>query len=396
VQLKKGIPTIACRDIEIQRRENDLVVATFGRGFYVLDDYTPLRDLSPESLEAPALVFPVKDAWHYIESGPLGGRRRASQGDGFYSADNPPFGAVFTYYLQEGRQTLKDDRRKRESELFEKGDPVYYPSWEELKIEDREHAPVMVFTIRDAGGSVVRRITGAASRGIHRVAWDLRYPASTPIVLSGDEADKPWGDGDSGPMVAPGGYSVTMAERVRGRATQLAGPVNFEVVAMNLNPLRADDPAALLAFAREANELQGKVAAAVIVARDTQTRLNHLRRAVLATPAAESEMLDRIRDLETDLRDLQLALEGNSVVSRRNEPVPPSIRGRVYRVVGGLNRTTMAPTQTMRENLAAARKEFDPVMRNLKGLVEIRLAGLEQELEQLGAPYTPGRLPSWD
>ena len=55
-QLKAGIPTIACRDLEIQRRENDLVIASFGRGFYILDDYSPLRNLEPVTLEQEAVI----------------------------------------------------------------------------------------------------------------------------------------------------------------------------------------------------------------------------------------------------------------------------------------------------------------------------------------------------
>src|SRR5262249_23828560 len=95
VRLKGNLPTVAVRDLEVQRRENDLALATFGRGFYILDDYTPLRGLSEEMLAKEGTLFPVKRALMYTPATPLGLRDKAFMGDAFFSAPNPPFGAVF-------------------------------------------------------------------------------------------------------------------------------------------------------------------------------------------------------------------------------------------------------------------------------------------------------------
>ena len=113
IQLNGNLPTIQVRDLVIQRRENDLVVGTFGRGIYILDNYTPLRSITPEMLKQDAL-FPVKDALMYIQSQPLGGRGKSFQGESFYTADNPPFGATFTYYLKEELKTKKAKRQEAE------------------------------------------------------------------------------------------------------------------------------------------------------------------------------------------------------------------------------------------------------------------------------------------
>ncbi len=102
-RLKSGMPTIAIRDLEIQARENDLVAASFGRGFFILDDFTPLRHLSADTLDVEGTVFPVKDPWMYVEANPLGGGEKAQRGDAFFTAPNPPFGAVVTYHLKERR-----------------------------------------------------------------------------------------------------------------------------------------------------------------------------------------------------------------------------------------------------------------------------------------------------
>ena len=395
IQLKAGIPTIACRDLDIQRRENDVAIATFGRSFYILDDYTPLRGLSPEDLEQEAILFPVKDALLYVPSKDLGGRLKGSQGDAFYAVENPPFGAIVTYYLKDDLQSLEKMRQKAEKKQVKAEEPVYYPSWDELRAEDREHDPEIVLTVTDGAGKVVRRVTAKTSAGIHRVAWDLRYPAPNPIRLGGDSPRSPWASSPSGPLVVPGQYAVSLSRRVRGIETPLAGPVPVQVVPLDLNELRAADPAAALAFQQKAADLQRAVLGAARLADAAQTRIDHLRAAVIATPAAGTDLLNRLDFIETELLDLQVVLDGDDTVARRNEPTTPSLRGRVSRVVHGLNETTCAPTQTQRTNLAVAAKQFAPLLAELTELSEVKLTGIEDELEGLGAPYTPGRVPSW-
>ncbi|HYT94471.1 MAG TPA: hypothetical protein VEL76_37495, partial [Gemmataceae bacterium] len=114
VRLKGGLPTIAMKDLAIQKRMNDLVVGTFGRGIYILDDYTPLRGLTPETLRQEATLFPVRDALLYIPTRQYGLPGKAFLGSAFFTADNPPFGATFTYHLKETIKTQKQQRREAE------------------------------------------------------------------------------------------------------------------------------------------------------------------------------------------------------------------------------------------------------------------------------------------
>ena len=102
IQLKSGLPTIAVRDVVIQRRENDLALATFGRGFYILDDYTPLRSDAGTVKQQDATLFPVRKALQFVEHSPLGLPGKSMLGANFYIADNPAFGAVFSYYVEFG------------------------------------------------------------------------------------------------------------------------------------------------------------------------------------------------------------------------------------------------------------------------------------------------------
>ncbi|MGK7369750.1 MAG: VPS10 domain-containing protein, partial [Candidatus Halalkalibacterium sp. M3_1C_030] len=129
VELKGGAPTISFRDIVIQREHEDLVAASFGRSFFILDDYTPLREISEETLNNEAKLFDTRETFWYVPNSVV-----SSMGANYYKADNPPFGAVFTYYLKEGYQSLEAQRKEREKQLDEDAD-VPFPGWDELERE---------------------------------------------------------------------------------------------------------------------------------------------------------------------------------------------------------------------------------------------------------------------
>ena len=94
-KLGSGLPTIPFRDLEIQKRENDLVGASFGRSFYVLDDYSMLRDVDSELFDKKFHMFPVRRAFWYSQRDPIGGSK-GYQGDSFYAAKNPDYGPFST------------------------------------------------------------------------------------------------------------------------------------------------------------------------------------------------------------------------------------------------------------------------------------------------------------
>src|ERR1700730_15842713 len=177
VQLKGGLPTIAVRDMVIQAREGDLVIATFGRGFYVLDDLSALRQMKAKSTEQAAAVFPVKDALLYVERHPLGGPKKGFQGDSFYTAENPPYGAVFTGYMKEKLKTKKEKRQEAEKDAAKKNQTLPYPTNDELRAEAQEAKAEVYFVVYGEGGAPIRHVEGSTDSGFQRVAWDLRYSA---------------------------------------------------------------------------------------------------------------------------------------------------------------------------------------------------------------------------
>jgi photosystem II stability/assembly factor-like uncharacterized protein len=395
VQLKGGLPTIAVRDINIQKRENDLVIGTFGRGIYILDDYTPLRLLKPEMLKQDGPLFPVKDGLMYIQAQPLGGRGKNFQGESFFMAENPPFGIVFTYYLKDELKTKKAKRQEAEKEAAKKGAATVLPSQAELRAEEEEEVPAVIFTVTDSSGRVVRRLTGPVMAGMQRIAWDLRYaPASLPPPPN-PETEDPFSEGPAGPLVMPGTYKVSVAKRVEGVMTPLGQPQEFQVVVAGQERMSAPDRTALVEFQQKVARLQRAVQGAQEAANALKPRLALIRRALLETPAAGDKLLDDAAALDKRTNDILRALRGDTALRARNMNLPQSIGERVTEIVGTQRMSTARPTQTQINQYSAAAQEFEQTLAQLRQLIEGELARLEKQMEAAGAPWTPGRIPEW-
>jgi len=382
--LKGGAPTIAFRDLVIQEREDDLVGATFGRGFWVLDDYTPLRELSEELLEQPAHLFTPREAPWYLERRVLGWSEKASQGAAFFTAPNPPFGAVFTYYLRDAVETREQARQRQERELAGDGKDTPTPGWEVLREEELEDAPAILLVVRDAAGAVVRHVRGPMTAGLHRVAWDLTYPTTAP------ERDGEL-DERGGELASPGQYTVELVRRQGGRHERLAGPTPFAVT-----PLRPEPPAgasreAAAAFRHEVAALQREVRGAASLIDEVGRRLDAIKAALLRAPADVAELHATAADLARRAAQLDERLAGNRRRSRMNEPQRLGIADRLRTVDGGTARANFGPTAMHREQLEIARTQFAAVREALDVIVDRELPQLEAAAEAAGAPWTPGR-----
>jgi photosystem II stability/assembly factor-like uncharacterized protein len=388
-----SLPTIAVRDLEIQRREGDLVVGTFGRGFYILDDYSPLRT-SGSKLKNEATLFGVRDAWLYVPDNRRGWGGKGDWGVGRYTADNPPYGAVFAYYLSKDLQSLKEQRREAEKEAAKEGGDNPYPSWEQLRREDREEAPSIMLTVRDEAGNVVQRINGPAGKGFHRVAWNMRYPAPDPVDLSPETNLAPWMSPPQGPMALPGKYSVSMSKRVEGNLVELAPAQSFELKPLFEGGLVTDNRQALLDFQMKSNDLYRAITGANKARSELQGRINHLLKAATDTPASGEEHAQALRTLNARMQDLNVKFSGDRTISRRAEPVPMSITGRINTIVGGHWDSQSAVTGNYRDSYAIADRQFRQALGELKAIAA-DLATVEAALQAEGAPWTPGRLPDW-
>ena len=391
--LKGNLPVIAVRDVEIQRRENDLVLATFGRGFYILDDYSPLRTPLAQWDDRPLTLFPVKDNWMFIPESPLGGEGKSNQGEAFFTAPNPPYGAVFQYYVAQPPKSLKQQRQEKEKPLKQAGKDTPYPSWEALKKEKDEEKPAIIAVVRDVEGHLVRRLKAPAGKGFHRLAWDHRYPPASPARIKPFKRKNKYQSVPRGPLAAPGEYSVRFYLRQNGQLTALSEPETFHARALPVAGIEESDRKALLSFERKVARLQGAVLGADRSVKEQLEKVRYLIAALDATPAENEALQQEARAIRAELRALKRALRGDDVKAALNEAVPPGIIGRVQTVVYGLWDSTSLPTRTMRDQVKIAAELFQPVRQKLKVLVEQRIQPLEQQLDALGAPWTPGRLP---
>ncbi|MFZ1167712.1 MAG: glycosyl hydrolase, partial [Candidatus Sulfotelmatobacter sp.] len=394
VQLKGGLPTIAVRDMVIQAREGDLVIATFGRGFYVLDDISALRRIKAESLEQSAALFPVKDSLLYIERHPLGGPKKGFQGDAFYTADNPPYGAVFTAYLKEKLKTKKEKRQDAEKAAVKKNQTLPYPTDAELRAEAEEAKPEVYFVVYDETGAAIRRVEGSIESGFQRAAWDLRY--SAPSLRENTEEGEDFAPaGTEGPLVISGNYSVRMFEKVDGAVSELGGAQNFKVATDGASALSAADRAAQEEFLRKVARLYRAVSGALHTADEVDARLKSIRAALRETPAAEKQLSAAADAIEQTNRGILRALRGDRELQKLNEPVPSSIDDRVEIILEGERFALTKPTQTHIDDYNIAAGEFAGELAKLRALVEVDLAKLEKDMEAAGAPWTPGRVPEW-
>ena len=394
IQLKGKFPTVAVRDLWFQKRRDDLVVATFGRGFWVLDNVQPLRAMSPAVAANEATLFPTRDAELYVERRQLGLGGKTFQGESYFTAPNPPFGAVFTYFLKDELKSRRKVRQEQEDKLKsdKSNEPAPpYPTLEQLRAEEREPEPAIVLVVSDEDGNVIRRVTGPAKAGFHRVAWDLRYPAPSPIELKPREEDV-FEPPPGGPLVAPGAYKVQLVKRVDGADTALGAAQTFNVVPLYLSSMKESDRAAVLDFQKKAAGVQRTMMAAARVTQDALTRLQYIRRALDEISGPDPKLVAQVNAIDTGLRDINDQLNGDPVLRRSNEPSLPSLLDRVNTAVNGLT-TTQPPTETHREALAFVQQQAGPLIERLHKLIDVDLANVEKQMNALGAPWTPGRIP---
>ncbi|NCX96820.1 MAG: glycosyl hydrolase, partial [Chitinophagia bacterium] len=332
IQLKAGLPTIAVRDMEIQQRENDLVIASFGRGFYILDDYTPLRSLSKETLDKAATVFPIKDAWMYVPSYPLGTKGKGALGESYFSAPNPKPGAVFTFYLKDAIKTIKDKRKEAEAEKIKNNQPLYYPSLDSLRMEDEQTPPQLMVTITDDAGNVVRRIKTSASKGMHRITWDFRYAPFSPVALSTADEDNPFSYNETGYMALPGNYKMFISKYEDGAYTQMTEPQPFTCQALNATSLPAADKKALDNFSKKAGELRRIISATDEYKNELYNKLSYINAAILQTPLASPDLAKTAELLKQRLNKAVTLLDGDGSLASREFETKPSVSGRIANI----------------------------------------------------------------
>ncbi len=394
IALKSGIPPACVMDLDIQRKENDLVVSTFGRGVYILDDYSPLRYLSKENLKKEAEIFPIKDGLMFIPSNPLGFRGISFQGASFYSAPNPEVGAVFTYYVRDEYKSLKQKRRDEEKEKQKKGENVKYPPYNTLLQESDQPSAYLLFTVTDEHGKSVRKLKSEIRKGVNRIVWDFRYNLPTPISLEPVDDSVPWNEPGKGYMVVPGKYYASLSKFEDGQFTELVGEKEFFCKPLHIVSLPAEDKLALDTFNKKVAELTRAVTGLDSYRKELVNKLSYLKKAVMESADVPVETYKNILNIEMNLKSFNRKLNGDQLRTRYEGAAPTSVKDRVELITGALWSTTAAPTNTFIKSYDAVAEKFDE-LKNLIKTIDENIKQVEETLERFNAPYTPGRLPDW-
>jgi photosystem II stability/assembly factor-like uncharacterized protein len=399
VRLRGNFPTIAVRDMVIQERENDLVLATFGRGFYVLDDYTPLRTLAQSTFDRDGHIFPTKTATiETVETG----KGRGSQGDNLWMAENRPLGAILTYWIKDTAQSSRQRRTLASRGEIKEG--TQYPTQAQLTAEVDEEAPQTFLTVTDSADKVVRRLTVPGGRGIHRYVWNLRGIA--PTTGGGgfggggggggddDDADAPIyaGGTGGGPYVVPGTYRIALSRRVNGNTQALGEPQTINVVAdPGVPQLTPQQRTAATAYQENVAKLQRTLTGALEQANNMRTRTQAIRRALVDSPA-DAKLMDLAGQFDRRVLAILRTLRGDETLRGTESGAPTSVQGRVNSAVQGSRGLSGVPTGTQQMNYNIANDDLNAQVGLLRTL-EAELRKFEQQLEAAGVPYTPGRWP---
>ena len=390
-QLKAGLPTaVAVRDIAIQKRETDLVLASFGRGFFVLDDYSSLRNLSNSDLGKEAKLFSVRDALQFEYSYPLGLPKQSFQGDDYYMGENLGSEAIFTYYVKDKYESAKDKRQDIQKKQKKNGANSKYPSYEELKAEKDEQAPHLEFDVETSQGQLVKRLQKDWSKGIQRIHWDLRYPAKDPVSFAKPPFYNPFGGNPPGAKVPQGTYTVKLYKVKDGTRTLLDSQ-SFKVNSLNNKVLPAKSLDELAAFQSKLQNLNGAVEGTANALGEVKDQLKYMKTAI-ADLNHKQELSNEIDKIEKQIEEAELKLNGDRIASRLDMDTPPSIRGRLGYVMYESLNSTSGPTQTHVDSYNIALEEFKPVLEEVKTILS-EMQALNDALVKAGAPYTPGALP---
>ncbi len=382
-QLRGGVPTISFRDLAIQRERNDLAGATFGRGFYILDDYSPLRQIPAGGPGSKAVLFPLREAWLFpYRPGP------GSQGSGYFTADNPPYGAMITFYLPESYKSLETLRKKEEKQLVKDEKPLSFPDWDVLREERLEEKPGLWFTISDEDGNVIRKIEGPVEKGFHRVFWDLAYPARDAIDVYGGNSS---GRTSSGGHVMPGTYSVSMYAGKDGKITLLDGPVYFEVKKLRDGVLKGMDEADALAFRMELDQMREAISAAKITLDGAGKKVEAMQKALMMIPEPPGPLQEELYEVKRNLKSFREKIYGDPARAELSEYDHPVLSSRLWNAFGAYRNITYGPTATQMMSLELARRQYEMIKPELLGIVNREIPALEQKLIDAGAPWMNGQ-----
>ena len=375
-----GTPNMGFRDLVIQKRENDLVAASFGRGFYVLDDYSALREMSSENLKKKGMLFTPRPAKWYIPRSNTG-----NTGADYYIAKNPEFGAVFTYHLSGDYSTMNAKRKKAEKTLNKNKQNVAFPGWEALDEEKNDKAAQVWITITDADDNIIRHLKTKAAKGSHRIAWDLRHASTAAINPKSNRSG-----GRGGAMVTPGTYKASMALEDNGVVTPLGDPVSFEVKPIRKGVLQGVDYNTFNTYREQIAAFQKEMSIYSDRLSQVEDRFKGLQKALERTPVSPAGLAPKLAEIEKALYKLNHMTGNSDARDEIGERNPTNMYNHFWSAYRGLN-TSYGPTKMHQQQFEMAKASLAEMKPELSRISNTLLPALEKQMKAAGAPYIMGQ-----
>ncbi len=393
IKLSGGLPKSICiRDIAIQTQENDLILATFGRGFFILDDYSMLQTVNADAFTKPAHIFPIKEAALYNLAAPYGHRGKSFQGESFYTAENPAVGAKIRLHLKDNFKTLKEKRKDREAEKIKKKEDIYYPSADSIRLEDEEKAPLLFALITNESGEEMNRLKINNQKGMQEIIWDGRLALTSPIDFNQPDTENPYYTPDFGAMALPGNYFVQLIKLQNGKTETLGDKQNFALKPLNLSTLPLPDAKAMQAFNKDLGEFRRVVLGSTDYLDHLKNRAKYLRSSFEKKVNTNSTELSELNELETRIQKVNIALNGDNSLARREFETLSGLIGSLETIVYGTYGQSMGSTGTYEEKYQTIKKQFKPLYNEILGIKQ-GIEQMEAKAENLKLPATYGRLP---
>lgn len=388
-QWTAGLPPVPIKDIAIQKEHCDLALATFGRGFAILDNYAPLRSVTPETLDKKAFIYPAKEAKIFIPKTPYGGGEKGNKGASWYTAPNPYAGAVVYYSLKDDYKTIKKSRQEREAELQKAGKNTMWPSKDSIILEAREESPFLIFVIRNQAGQEVRRLKAPASKGLHTLQWDLRYMSVN--ALSPSAGADPYTEPAEGPFVSPGTYTIQMYLVKDGNMSSLdaQGTVTCSYLT---EPSQLSLPETERhQKITEISEVRKNVAGANEYLQSLGASVNGMKKAIFSVGLG-LDFSQKIKSIEDTIYAISLVMGGNGILASHEFETEPGLVSRIENVWYSIISCTNGPTISHVEQFNIVNDEYQKLLDRLREL-DIAYASLCGMLDKAGVPYTQGRKP---
>ena len=429
-KFSNGLPTIPVRDLTIQRRENDLVLATFGRSFYVLDDYSPIRNFSKNSLNQKAVLYEPRKALQYTPE--IGGTR--SGGSASFKTENPKYGTTISYYIKDGYKSLAQKRVENENsagldenileKLKEAGfnfknindaevseikaktkmddktikkvlmtikkhqakkEDIPFLGWEAFDEEKIDDKPEILIEITNLKGNVVKRIIKPLKKGLNRVNWDLST-FNTTVVKASDRGGKSWKYGGAiYREVDPGIYKVNIFKRQGVALTFLAGPVSLEVERLRSNILTNPRKNEHDMYYQSLADFTVKLRASQYEFEKANNIVKTMRSNIKFLKNNKEELTKEIYLLLKNMHELNRTLGGSETRKEVGEKDFLTINDRLSSARGGWYSNTYGPTTLHMKSFNMAKELYNKVNPGVVDYLE-KVKKISVLFEKAGGP----------